>query len=95
LGLYITPLALAVLIMDDGCWTGNGVRIATNCFKLEEVKLLANMLVKLYGLNYTIQTIEGHYSIYITKDSIPKLRNLLLPYVIPSMRYKLGIKDNQ
>jgi ubiquinol-cytochrome c reductase cytochrome b subunit len=95
LELYLTPLALAILILDDGCWTGNGVRIATNCFKLEEVKLLANMLVKLYGLNYTIQTIEGHYSIYITKDSIPKLRNLVLPYVIPSMKYKLGIKYNQ
>ena len=95
LELYLTPLALAIWIMDDGGWTGNGVRIATNCFKLEEVKLLANMLVKLYGLNYTIQTIEGNYSIYITKDSIPKLRNLVLPYVIPSMKYKLGIKDNQ
>ena len=81
--------------MDDGGWTGNGVRIATNCFKLEEVKILAKMLVKLYGLNYTIQTIEGHYSIYITKDSIPKLRNLVLPYVVPSMKYKLGIKDNK
>lgn len=95
LELYLTPLALAVLIMDDGCWTGNGVRIATNCFKLEEVKLLANMLVKLYHLNYSIQNIEGNYSIYITKDSIPKLRNLLLPYIIPSMKYKLGIQDNQ
>lgn len=86
---------MAILIMDDGGWTGNGVRIATNCFKLEEVKILAKMLVKLYGLNYTIQTIEGHYSIYITKDSIPKLRNLVLPYVVPSMKYKLGIKDNK
>lgn len=95
LELYLTPLALAILIMDDGGWTGNGVRIATNCFKLEEVKILAKMLVKLYGLNYTIQTIEGHYSIYITKDSIPKLRNLVLPYVVPSMKYKLGIKDNK
>ena len=94
LELYLTPLALAVLIMDDGCWTGNGVRIATNCFKLEEVKLLAKMLVKLYGLNYSIQTIKGNHSIYITKESIPKLRNLVLPYIIPSMKYKLGIKDN-
>jgi|HigsolmetaGSP11D_1036233.scaffolds.fasta_scaffold03563_1 hypothetical protein len=55
------------------------------------------MLVKLYGLNYTIQTIKGHHSIYIyiTKDSIPKLRDIVLPHVIPSMRYKLGVKDNQ
>ena len=95
LELYLTPLALAVWIMDDGCWTGNGVRIATNCFKLDEVKLLANMLVKLYGLNCTIQNIQGHYSIYIKKDYIPKLKGLVLLYIIPSMQYKLGIKNSQ
>jgi len=39
--------------------------------------------------------IECHHSIYITKDSIPKLINLVLPHVIPSMRYKLRVKDNQ
>jgi hypothetical protein len=86
---------LAVWIMDDDCWTDNGLRIATNCFKLEEVRLLANILVKLYGLNYTIQSIEGHYSIYITKDSIAKLKNIILLYIVPSMKYKLGIKNNQ
>jgi len=53
------------------------------------------MLVKLYGLNYTIQTIEGHHSIYITKDSKAILIAFVLPHVIPSMRYKLGVKDNQ
>lgn len=95
LKLYLTPLALAVWIMDDGCWTGNGVRIATNSFNLDEVKILASILVKLYGLNYSIQKIKGYYFIYITKDSIPKLRNLLISYIIPSMWYKLGIKNNQ
>ena len=42
-----------------------------------------------------LQTIENRHSIYITKDSIPKLRNIVLPHIIPSMRYKLGIKDNK
>ena len=32
---YITPLALAIFIMDDGGWAKPGVRIATNNFKLE------------------------------------------------------------
>lgn len=92
---YLTPLALAIWIMDDGSWKGNGIGIATNSFKLEQVKILGNILFKLYGLNYTIQNIEGYYSIYITKDSIPKIRNLLLPYIIPSMKYKLGLKNNE
>ena len=92
---YLTPLALAIWIQDDGCWASSGVRIATNCFELEEVKLLTNMLTKLYNLNCTIQNIEGRYSIYITKESIPKLRDILLPYILPSMKYKLGLKNEQ
>lgn len=92
---YLTPLALAIWIMDDGCWANYGVRIATNCFELEEVKLLANMLTKLYNLNCTVQKIEGRYSIYITKESIPKLRNILLPCMHFSMKYKLGLKNGQ
>ena len=92
---YLTPLALAIWIMDDGCWANSGVRIATNCFELEEVKLLVNILTKLYNLNCTVQKIEGRYSIYITKESIPKLRNILLPYILPSMRYKLGLNDRK
>ena len=34
---YLTPLALAVLVMDDGGWTNYGVKIATNSFELKEV----------------------------------------------------------
>ena len=92
---YLTSLALAIWIMDDGCWANSGVRIATNCFELEEVKLLVNMLTKLYNLNCTVQKIEGRYSIYITKESISRLRSILLPYILPSMRYKLGLNNEQ
>lgn len=95
LKLYLTPLALAILIMDDGCWTGHGVRISTNCFSLDQVHILAKMVGTTYALNYTVQNINGYYSIYITKDSIPKLTKLVLPYIVPSMRYKLGVKNNQ
>ena len=37
---YITPLALAIWISDDGGWAKPGVRIAANCFKLKEVEFL-------------------------------------------------------
>jgi uncharacterized membrane protein YgcG len=94
IGQYLTPLALAIWIMDDGCWIGkSGVRIATNCFNIEEVKFLRNMLINIYKLNCTIQNIDDRYSIYITKESIPKLRNILLPFMHNSMRYKLGLKN--
>ena len=90
---YLTPLALAIWIMDDGGWAKPGVRISSNSFKLEEVQLLANLLKKLFYLNCTVQKINtpGQYSIYIKGESVLKLRKLILPYVIPSMRYKLGL----
>ena len=90
---YLTPLALAIWIMDHGGWAKPGVRISSNSFKLQEVQLLANLLKKLFYLNCTVQKINtpGQYSIYIKGESVLKLRKLILPHVIPSMRYKLGL----
>jgi len=79
--------------MDKGSWDKSGVRIATNSFKLEEVQYLANLLKKLFDLNCTVQNINTppQNSIYIKGESVLKLRKLILPYVIPSMRSILGL----
>jgi hypothetical protein len=89
---YLTPLALAVWIMDDGGWTNYGVRIATNSFKLKEVELLQDVLKSKYNLETTIQNIyiKDQYSIYIKKQSVNNLRNIVGPYIHSSMLYKLG-----
>ena len=89
----MAPLALAIWILDDGGWAKPGVRISSNSFKLEEVQLLANLLKKLFYLNCTVQNINtpAQYSIYIKGESVLKLRKLILPHVIPSLRYKLGL----
>jgi len=89
---YLTPLALAVWIMDDGGWTNYGVRIASNSFKLKEVELLQDVLKSKYNLETTIQKIyiKDQYSIYIKKQSVDILRNIVGPYIHYSMLYKLG-----
>lgn len=52
---YLTPLALAVWIMDDGGWTNYGVRIATNSYKLKDVESLSKILYSNYKLENTVQ----------------------------------------
>ena len=91
--LYLTPLALAIWISDDGCWAKYGVRIACNSFTLKEVKLLVDMLNKNFELMCTIQKISivDRYSIYIRSQSIPRLRNIVLPHLHTSMKYKIGL----
>lgn len=87
---YLTPLALAVWIMDDGGWTNYGIRIASNSFKFKEVELLQDVLKSKYNLETTIQNIyiEDQYSIYIKKQE--NLRNIVGPYIHFSMLHKLG-----
>lgn len=90
---YMTPLCLAVWISDDGCWAKPGVRIATNCFSLTEVQLLVKILKDKFNLDCTIQllNISNNYCIYIKASSIPALREILLPHMHSSMKYKLGL----
>jgi len=84
---YLTPLALAVWIMDDGGWTNYGIRIATNSFKLKEIELLQDILKSKYNLETTIQKIyiKDQYSIYIKKQSVDNLRNIVGPNIHFSM----------
>lgn len=87
----LTPLALAILIMDDGTWKQPGVRIATNCFTKQEVELLSLALETKFNLKSSYEKNNMRYQLYIKKESIPLLRKLALPYTTPSMLYKLGL----
>ena len=91
---FLTPLALAVWIMDDGGFTNYGIRIASNSFTLLEVELLNEVIKSKFHLETTIQKIgiQNQYSIYIHKKSINHLKTIVGPFIVPSMLYKLGIK---
>ena len=84
--------------MDDGGWVSGSksVRISTNNFTLQEVQLLSQMFKTKFDLDCTIQllskkgnTPKDKYLIYI---KVASLKELVLPYMIPSMKYKLGLK---
>lgn len=89
---YLTPLALAIWIMDDGSRVGSGLKLSTNSFTFEDTTRLALLLNQLYGLKSSVQS-AGHlnqYIIYIWSESMNKLRLLVKPYMVSSMLYKLG-----
>lgn len=90
---FITPLCLAIWISDDGGWAKPGVRIATNSFSSAEIELLVNILKKKFNLDCTIQFLKasGNYSIYIKGSSVTTLREIVLPHMHSSMKYKLGL----
>lgn len=94
LELYLTPLALAVWISDDGGSSGSGVKIATNCFSKEETTKLCAMLNRKFGLvcnpNGSGEPTGKQWHIYIWKESVPLLQNLIGDLLVPSMWYKIN-----
>jgi hypothetical protein len=75
--------------MADGGVRKNGMMLSTYSFSREENVLLCSMLWELYGLKCTIHTKAEGPSIYVWPESMDKLRSIVLPYMIPSMRYKV------
>jgi hypothetical protein len=78
--------------MDDGSKSNKGLKLATNNFNLSEVKYLINLLYNKYNIKANIHKTGSidQYNIYILSDSMPSLVNLIKPFIIPSMKYKLG-----
>jgi hypothetical protein len=78
--------------MDDGSSLERGVKIATNCFTLEEVNLLCNVLKLKYNIIATPNKRgknKGHI-IIIHVNSMKLFINIIKPYLLPSLYYKLG-----
>ena len=87
----LTPLALAIWIMDDGTFKAPGVRIATNCFTKQEVELLGKVLETKFNIKSSLNKNNDNYQLYIKKESMPILKLLILPHIVASMQYKLGL----
>lgn len=88
---YLTPLALAIWIMDDGTKVSKGLKLCTNSFTYSDCLLLIEALNNNFALKSSIQSagVPNQYNIYIWKESMPLLRTIVYPYIVPEMKYKI------
>lgn len=89
--------------MQDGSrGTSRGFYICTDGFTYMDVVRLGGYLKTQYGLNISIHKANKKFcpcpdgskltrGIYILANAVEKLKNLILPYMVPTMLYKLGI----
>jgi LAGLIDADG DNA endonuclease family len=84
-----SPVSLACLIGDDGSWDKAGVALATKQFSVEENGLLAVFLRERFDLSVTVQC-DKYAFVRITAISVERLKMLCLPFLPPSLHYKLG-----
>lgn len=88
---YLSPLALAIWIMDDGAKVSKGLKFCTNSYTYSDCLLLVEVLYLNFKLKATVQSagVPNQYVLYIWKESMPLLREIVLPYMIREMKYKI------
>ena len=95
----LTPRAVAILYQDDGAlkWRGhsNAMRICTESFSLEGNKRLQSALWDLYGIKTTLgpkkkKGVVVGYRINIPEASASAFTNLISPYLVDCMKYKVS-----
>lgn len=93
----LTPVGLAHWIMGDGYFDNGGVKICTDNFTQKEVLKLIEIIESKFGIKSSLNKRSNPngkivWRIRVRKLSMEKLIKLIIPYFIPEMLYKLGIK---
>jgi ubiquinol-cytochrome c reductase cytochrome b subunit len=88
---YLTPLTLAIWIMDNGVKVGKGLNLSTNSFSYNDCLLLIKALNNNFNIKASIKLSgkKDQYFIFIWKESMINLKKIVSPYIIPEMKYKL------
>jgi hypothetical protein len=89
---WLKPRSLAYWFMDDGSLKdpkAKAVLFNTQGFQRDEVERLAHLLSERFGLEAYLRRQPDGYQIVIPGCCLPAFLELVEPYLIPEMRYKL------
>lgn len=86
--------AIACWVMDDGSYSQGIIDISTYSFSLDEVKRLLSILKNKFDIsgNFYKDRDKGHRT-YFKVSETKKLIKLIKPFIIKSMRYKIGYSN--
>lgn len=96
--LLRNPISLAIWFMDDGTldWRVKdhyAFRLATNCFSLEENKILVQALKSNFGVDATVQTTsmrgKTYPRIHIGASGRSKFLHLVKPFILNCFKHKI------
>ena len=89
----IDPLALAIWFMDDGSLKSIHHKtyiIHSIGYTKDDLEIVQKVLEEKFAVKVALHKQYDRWRIYFLSETAGKLKKLIEPYVIPSMRYKLG-----
>jgi hypothetical protein len=87
--LELPALALAVWFMDDGCRSRNAVYLNTQQFDEASQRLLVELLRRQWNIAATLNRDKSYYRIRISVDGTRRFSEIVAPYLLPELEYKL------
>lgn len=84
-----TIKSLAYLYMDDGYADQNTAYICTDNFSDESNKILVEYIESKFGLHFSIVKRGKYYRLRLSKYNFPRFKELIEPYMVESLKYKL------
>lgn len=87
----LTPMALAVWIMDDGSRSYRAMYLNTQQFSIEDQFRLIEILGGQFGISATVNRDKSYYRLRISVASVPRVRELVRGYMLPELAYKLPL----
>ena len=94
----LNSLGLAIWFMDDGSIKSRhhkSVFLNTQGFKPKEVTLLQDVLENKFGIHSSTRKDKNGLQIYISQENSVRLKEIINPYILQSMRYKLNSRANR
>jgi recombination protein RecA len=85
----LTPMALAVWFMDDGCVSRRSVYLNTQQFDLDSQLRLVEALRRQFGIDATLNRDKSYFRIRVSVQGTVKLSALVRPLIRPELSYKL------
>ena len=85
----LTPLALAVWLMDDGCKSRRSVYLNTQQFDQASQLVMLRALRDQFGIEGTLNRDRCYTRIRVSVAGTEKLQEVVWPFVRPELRYKL------
>lgn len=85
----LSPLSVAVWLMDDGAADYAGMTLQTHSFDASEVELLVSALAERFDLAVSSRKNRGKRIIYVRAAAMKRLRAIVEPHLLPGFAYKL------
>jgi hypothetical protein len=87
---WLDPVSIAYWFMDDGSNMRNtGYILNTQCFSLKENEIIADAIGRKFKIDVNIHKDRTSYRLYICSNSVVDFTNVVKPYILPCVEYKL------